>query len=100
MPLDCALQLWAIRPTPERVENLVLYSWVGLGRSAARGHRMTMLLDVARIREPHLRIERTDEPSAFGPEDDYRLVSPVHLALDLHKDASKVRLDGPAAARS
>jgi uncharacterized protein len=55
---------------------------------------MSMLLEVAKIREPHLRVERTDEPSAFGPEDDYRLVSPVHLALDLHKDRNKLRLKG------
>jgi uncharacterized protein len=55
---------------------------------------MSMLLEVARIREPHLRIERTDEPSAFGQEDDYRLVSPVHLSLDVQKDGSKVRVKG------
>jgi len=55
---------------------------------------MSMLLEVAKIREPHLRIERTDEPSAYGSEDDYRLVSPVHLALDVHKDGHRVRVKG------
>jgi uncharacterized protein len=54
----------------------------------------TMLLDVGAIREPHLRIERTDEPSALEVEEAYRVVSPVHLAFDLHKDREKVRLVG------
>src|SRR6266542_3400726 len=55
---------------------------------------MTMLLDVARIREPQLRIDRTDEPSAFGADEDYRIVQPVHLSADLRKDHDKVRLTG------
>ena len=55
---------------------------------------MTMLLDIARIREPHLRIERTDEPAAFGAEDAFRIVSPVHLGFDLHKDGERVRVAG------
>jgi uncharacterized protein len=55
---------------------------------------MTMLLDVARLREPHLRVERTDEPSAFDVEDAYRIVSPVHLRLALDKDRDKVRVHG------
>jgi uncharacterized protein len=56
-----------------------------------------MLLDVAKIRVPHLRIERTDEPSAFGAEEDYRIVEPVRLSADLHKDHERVRLTGRVA---
>jgi uncharacterized protein len=53
-----------------------------------------MQLNVARIREPYLRIERTDEVQAFSPEDAYRIVSPVHLAFDLRKDKDKIHLNG------
>jgi uncharacterized protein len=56
-----------------------------------------MRLDIARIREPHLRIERTDAPSAFEAEEAYRLVAPVRLQADLHKDHEKVRLAGTVA---
>lgn len=59
---------------------------------------MTMLLDVARIREPHLRIDRTDEPSAFAADEDYRIVSPVHLAAGVRKDHAKVRVNGRVQA--
>jgi uncharacterized protein len=58
------------------------------------GGVMTMLLDVAKIREPHLRIDRTDEPSTFAAEEVYRLVGPVHLTADLRKDHEKIRLTG------
>lgn len=56
---------------------------------------MTMLLDVARIRGPQ-RIDRTVEPSVFGAEEDYRVVEPVGLAADVHKDHEKVRITGRA----
>jgi uncharacterized protein len=59
---------------------------------------MTMLLDVARIREPHLRIDRTDEPSAFPPEDDYAIAEPVRLTADLRKDHEKIRIAGRVAS--
>jgi len=55
---------------------------------------MTMLLDVAKIRESHLRIDRTDEPSVFGTDEDYRILEPVHLVADLRKDHEKVRIAG------
>lgn len=58
---------------------------------------MTMLLDVAKIREPHLRIERTDEPPAFPAEEDYRIVEPVRLAAELRKDHEKIRITGRVA---
>jgi uncharacterized protein len=56
-----------------------------------------MLLDVAKIREPHLRVDRTDEASAFAPEEDYRVVEPVRLAAGLRKDHEKVRITGRVA---
>lgn len=55
---------------------------------------MALQLDVARIREQQLRIDRTDEPSAFSAEDAYRIVAPVHLAADVHKDKEKLRARG------
>jgi uncharacterized protein len=55
---------------------------------------MSMQLDVAKIREGHQRVERTDEPSAFTAEDSYTIVSPVHLGGDLQRSGGKVRLTG------
>ncbi len=55
---------------------------------------MTMLLDVESLREPNKRIERTEPPAAFEPEDTFRIVSPVELRLNLHKDKAKIRLTG------
>jgi uncharacterized protein len=55
---------------------------------------MSLLLDVSRLREPHLHVERTEEPSAFGAEEGFRIVSPVRLVFDLHKDHDRIRLDG------
>jgi uncharacterized protein len=55
---------------------------------------MSMILDVAKIREPRQRIERTDEPSVFGQDDAFRIVAPVELHADLRKDHEKVRLTG------
>jgi uncharacterized protein len=55
---------------------------------------MAMILDVAKIREPLLRIDRTDEPSAFAAEEDYRVVEPVRVAADVRRDQEKVRIGG------
>lgn len=55
---------------------------------------MSMILDVATIREPRQRIERTDEPSAFGQDEAFRIVAPVALHAELRKDHEKVRLTG------
>ena len=55
---------------------------------------MTMLLDVETIREPNKRVERIEPPAAFEPEDVFRIVAPVELRLNLHKDKAKVRLTG------
>jgi uncharacterized protein len=56
-----------------------------------------MRLDIATIREPHVRIDRADEPSVFEREEAYSLVAPVELHADLHKDKEKVRLAGSVA---
>jgi uncharacterized protein len=56
-----------------------------------------MRLDITKIREPYVRIDRTDEPSAFEREDAYSIVAPVGLQADLHKDREKVRLVGTVA---
>jgi uncharacterized protein len=55
---------------------------------------MTMQLDVAKIREPHLRIDRTDEASAYPADEDYRIVDPVRLTGELRKDHEKIRIAG------
>lgn len=56
---------------------------------------MSMLLDLSRFRGGVDRIERQDDPQAFGPPtDDFRIVAPVALAADVRKDARKVRLVG------
>jgi uncharacterized protein len=55
---------------------------------------MSLLLDVSKLREPHLHLERTDEPPAFGAEEIFRIVSPVQLVFDLHKDPEKIRIVG------
>lgn len=45
-------------------------------------------------------VDRTFEPSAFDTrEDDYRLVAPVHLVMDVHKDRDAYRVTGRVATR-
>jgi len=43
-------------------------------------------------------VDRTFPPSAFGPPaadaEDYRIVAPVHLSMDVHKDRDAVRVKG------
>jgi uncharacterized protein len=55
---------------------------------------MSMILDVAKIREPRHRIARTDQPSAFEADEAYRILAPVELEADLRKDHEKIRLTG------
>jgi uncharacterized metal-binding protein YceD (DUF177 family) len=49
------------------------------------GPYRSMLLDLSKLhRREH--VERTFQPSAFEPPDDeYRVVAPVELVLDVHK---------------
>lgn len=56
-----------------------------------------MKLDLSKVRQPQFHFERTFEPSEVGTGDEaYRVVTPVHLAFDLHKDKDKFRLVGSA----
>jgi uncharacterized protein len=59
-----------------------------------------MLLDLTRYRRPLDHFARTLQPPEVGDEVDvYRVVSPVELAFDIHKDREKFRLVGAVHAR-
>jgi uncharacterized protein len=52
-------------------------------------------LDLTRYRQPLERFDRTFSPDEVGDEGDpYRVVAPVHVAFDIHKDKDKFRLVG------
>jgi len=53
-----------------------------------------MLLDLSKIRTPHERYEKVYEPDAFKADEDYKIVEPVRLAFDIHRDKQTFRLDG------
>lgn len=54
-----------------------------------------MLLDLTRYRQPVERFERTFQPHEIGDEDDaYRVVAPVGLSFEVHKDRDRFRLIG------
>jgi uncharacterized protein len=55
-----------------------------------------MLLDLSLLREARTCVARSFEPSAFPPgdEDAYRVVAPVQLAFEVHKDGKQFRLVG------
>ena len=56
---------------------------------------MSMLLDLTRFRGGAEVIDRRFEPADFGPaEEDFRVAAPVHLKVEVRKDAKKVRLVG------
>jgi DUF177 domain-containing protein len=56
-----------------------------------------MLLNLNKIRTPHERYEKTCAPEQFGAEDElFRVVCPVVLAFDIHKDKARFRLVGRA----
>jgi DUF177 domain-containing protein len=57
-----------------------------------------MLLDLSRIRTPHEHYAKVYEPSAFAPDADYTVVSPVSVEFDIHKDKQTFRLDGRVKA--
>jgi uncharacterized protein len=60
---------------------------------------MSMILNLNRFRSPLERVERTFQPEEFRSEgDDFRVVSPVEFAADVHKDGRKFRLVGSLAA--
>src|SRR5918999_547380 len=54
-----------------------------------------MKLDLARIRQPQTRYDRTFDPSEIQMADDaYQVIAPVRLGFDIHKDHDKFRLVG------
>jgi uncharacterized protein len=56
-----------------------------------------MQLDLTRYRQPLNHFSRIFQPDEVGQEGDaYRIVAPVHLDFDLHKDKDKFRLVGTA----
>lgn len=58
-----------------------------------------MLLDLTRYRRPLESFARTFQPQDVGaPDDAYRVVAPVDVACDVHKDKDRFRLVGTVKA--
>ena len=58
-----------------------------------------MLLDLTRYRQPVSQFSRTFQPQEVAQEGDaYRIVTPVEVAFDIHKDKEKFRLAGSVRA--
>ena len=55
---------------------------------------MSMLYDLSRLRTGTDRLTRRFEPSEFPVEEEFRLGAPVDLDVEIHKDATKVRVTG------
>jgi uncharacterized protein len=55
---------------------------------------MSMLYDLSRLRTASDRVTRRIEASEFPVEEEFRLVAPVDLDVEIHKDATKVRVTG------
>lgn len=55
-----------------------------------------MLLDLSQLREARAHVARTYDPPAFAAAEDdaYRVLAPVHLEFDVHKDGTQFRLVG------
>lgn len=54
-----------------------------------------MQLDLTRYRRPLDHFSRTFQPEEVAQEGDaYRIVAPVHVAFDIHKDHARFRLEG------
>jgi uncharacterized metal-binding protein YceD (DUF177 family) len=52
-------------------------------------------LDLARYRQPLTHVVKTFQPADAGAEGEaYRVVEPVELEFDLHKDKERFRLEG------
>ena len=52
-------------------------------------------LDLTRYRQPLTHVSKTFRPDEFGGESEaYRVVEPVELAFDLHKDKDRFRIEG------
>jgi uncharacterized protein len=49
-----------------------------------------MLLDLSKLQGPREHIQRTFQPTAFEPQDDYRVAGPVELSMDVEKAGADV----------
>ncbi len=58
-----------------------------------------MQLDLKPIRQPETSFDQTYPAESFAPEDDYRVIEPVHLVMTIHKDDAVVRLVGTLTTR-
>lgn len=59
---------------------------------------MSMLLDLSRLQGGGERIDRRIPPDSFEtPAEDFRVVEPVQLTVDVRRDGEKVRLVGRVA---
>jgi uncharacterized protein len=58
---------------------------------------MSMLYDLNRLRTGTDRLTRRFEPTEFPVEEEFRLAAPVNLDVEIHKDATKVRVTGRVA---
>jgi uncharacterized protein len=59
-----------------------------------------MLYDLRQLHGDRAHVERTFEPAAFGPDEDYRVVAPVHLSMDIEKASADVfRVTGRVSTR-
>ena len=57
-----------------------------------------MLLDLTRYRQPLSQFSRTFQPQEVAQDGDaYRIVAPVEVAFDIHKDKDRFRLVGTVA---
>ncbi len=68
---------------------------MGVSAATAGPSRMSLLLDIRRLRAGVEEIDRRFEPSAFEPgSGDFRVVARVDLRVTAHKDGKNVRLTG------
>ena len=52
-------------------------------------------LELTRYRQPLTHVAKTFQPAEFGAESEaYRVVEPVELEFDLHKDKERFRIEG------
>jgi uncharacterized protein len=58
-----------------------------------------MFLDLTQIRQPETHVARDYPTGAFTGDDGFRVIAPVTLAAELHKDDDRFRLVGRLTAR-
>ena len=55
---------------------------------------MSMFYDLSRLRTGSERLSRRFDASEFPVEEEFRIVAPVDLDVEIHKDANKTRVTG------